>query len=238
MLLPYDWEVPEVFRQRLGEKAGKQRVMTADGHVLLVLHKVPAASENHREGVLFWRKPDGQWQSTGRGDGLYALRKHVEAFAEAVDLLDDRCEGAVCAADYFAVLSAVVPLHRTIGHTYQALQGAREAVSDDRELILLRDRAGEIERTADLLHHEATNGMNFRMAQRSEELTASSHDLARAGHRINLLAAIFLPLTAITSVFSMSLRSGLERFSPALFWIVLATSVGVGLWMGRKLERQ
>ncbi len=52
-LLPSDWNVPAVFRQRLGESAGRQRVMAADGHLLLVLHAPPGADEAGRRGRFF-----------------------------------------------------------------------------------------------------------------------------------------------------------------------------------------
>ena len=53
------WQVPGVFRSRIGERAGRQRVMTADGHLLFILHKVPRAGTAERESALFWRSPLG-----------------------------------------------------------------------------------------------------------------------------------------------------------------------------------
>ena len=37
-LLPAPWQVPSVFRERMGTQVGRQRSMVADGHLLLVLH--------------------------------------------------------------------------------------------------------------------------------------------------------------------------------------------------------
>src|SRR5438045_260505 len=65
-VIPHNWEVPQVFRGRLGTHAGRQRVMSADGHLLLILHEVPGRKEATERGArLYWRKPDGTWQSTG-----------------------------------------------------------------------------------------------------------------------------------------------------------------------------
>jgi hypothetical protein len=40
-VVPPSWEVPPQFRERLGERVGRQRAMLADGHLLLVLHRPP-----------------------------------------------------------------------------------------------------------------------------------------------------------------------------------------------------
>ena len=42
-LIPAIWTVPEVFRERLGRRIGRQRMMFADGHLLLVLHAPPVS---------------------------------------------------------------------------------------------------------------------------------------------------------------------------------------------------
>ena len=51
-ILPATWEVPAEFRSRLGEKAGRQRAMMAEGHLLLVLHAPPKKDEPDRKGRL------------------------------------------------------------------------------------------------------------------------------------------------------------------------------------------
>jgi Mg2+ and Co2+ transporter CorA len=232
MLIPQDWDVPAVFRQRLGDTVGKQRVMAHDGDLFLVLHKLPDPSSPERQGVLFWRQPTGQWLGTPRGDGLQMLRRHLEEFDAAVDALEGACDKAVSAADHYTVIQRITPLHRTISHLYATLQSAREAVPNERELILLRDRAGEIDRAADILQHEAIHGLQFRMAQRAEDLSQSSHDLAAAGHKLNTLAALFLPMTAVATMMGMNLRHGLEGYtSPILFWSVVAGALGLGFFL-------
>jgi Mg2+ and Co2+ transporter CorA len=71
--------------------------------------------------------------------------------------------------------------------------------------------------------------MNYTLARRSEELAQSSHQLAEAGHRINMLAAIFLPLMTVATLFGMNLISGLEDRSPVIFWIVGAAGLLLGM---------
>ena len=235
MLLPQEWNVPRSFCDRLGDGVGRQRAMAADGHLLLVLHKVPQSGVPEREGILFWRDPNGQWVTTGRGEGIGALRRHVEEFAAAVDGLEAAYEQANDAESFWHIIGGIVPLHRSVTHLHSVLQAAREAVSQDRDLITLRDRAGEVDRAADLLHTDALNGMSYTLARRSEELARSSHELNQAGHRINLLAAVFLPLTAVASAFGTNLRSGLEPHGPLAFWLMLAAAIALGFavrnWM-------
>ena len=60
-LLPSDWTVPAQLRSRLGNTAGRQRVLEGEGHLILVLHAPPGADETGRRGRFFWRAPDGTW---------------------------------------------------------------------------------------------------------------------------------------------------------------------------------
>src|SRR5512139_3875024 len=63
--IPKDWDVPAIFRARMGTQAGRQRAMMADGHVLLVLHELPdPLSPGKRKARLFWRKPDGGYRTS------------------------------------------------------------------------------------------------------------------------------------------------------------------------------
>ena len=126
-------------------------------------------------------------------------------------------------------------LHRTSRNLLRTLQEAREAI-DDRELINLRDRAGEVERASELVVSEARDGLDFTSAQQAEAQAKVSLQLAREGHKLNTIAAVFLPITALASIFSMTLRSGLERwFSPWLFWFIVAAGVALGMTMKAQL---
>lgn len=237
MLIPDTWSIPHTIKQRMGERAGRQRAMEAEEHLLLVLHRVPKPGVPEREGVLFWRSPHGTWQTTGRGEGLNALQRHVETFAEAVDHLEAMYEKASDVTSYYRVIGAIVPIHRSASHLHAALQGAREMIADDRDIISLRDRAGEIERAAELLHADALNAVNFLVAQRSEELAESSHRLSLAGHRLNTVVTLLLPVTALAGVFGMNMSSGLEGRPPWLFWTTVAVAFLVGLAMREAVAR-
>lgn len=230
-ILPPTWKLPEEIVARLGETAGRQRPMLAAGHLLLVLHEPPGPDDTHRVGRYFWRDADGTWKSNNLGPGIQALRKHVTEFVDRVEKLDDECQSAVTADDYFRILQQVTPLFRTIRNLHAALQEAREKLPHDRELISVRDLAGAAERAAELLQTDARHGMDFTIARSAEEESHRTYQMAVSSHRLNILAAIFLPLATISSVLGMNLRHGWENGETAFFWIAVAIGAFAGMML-------
>ncbi|MBC8012001.1 MAG: hypothetical protein H7067_18095 [Burkholderiales bacterium] len=227
-LLPIDWAVPALFRRRLGVKAGRQRAMAADGHLLLVLNTVPEAGSYKRKAVFFWRDAKGAWKSTASVEGLRSLQRLVESFAQAANELEERLDkGDDSAATLHEVVSRSVPLARAARNLHLALQEARQAVEDP-ELINLRDLAGEAERTLELVREDAKVGLEFLLARKSEEQAEQATRIAETGHRLNLLAAVFLPITALGAIFGMNLAHGFERAGPVMFWFITLATIGCG----------
>ena len=225
-LLPSDWAVPAIFRRRLGNRPGRQRAMAAEGHVLLVLNAVPDEGGFRRKAGIFWRDPQGKWRSTLSVEGLRSLQRLVEGYSQVAQQLEERLEKSEETATILhEIVSRCVPVGRATRNLHLALQEARQAV-DDPELINLRDLAGEADRTIELVREDAKIGLEFLLARKSEEQAAQSERIAKAGHRLNLLAAIFLPVTALGGLFGMNLHHGFEEASPALFWMV-TLSAGV-----------
>lgn len=238
MKLPGAWGLPEAIKNRFGRKSsGKQRAMFADGHLLLVLHKVPQHGERERETVFFWRKPDGNWEYSGRGIGLPALKKHLEEYQEEAKKLSQKYEKAEIAADYFQILEDLVPIQRAAQNLHATLQDAREAVPSDREIIDLRDWAAEIDRNLELLHLDTQNALDFKIAKQTEEQAEIGLRSLKAAYRLNILAAIFFPLTAISCVFGMNLPSGLENAPIAFFWFVFLSGIALGFVVRRWVEQ-
>lgn len=233
-IVPVAWNVPAKIRERFGDSAGRQRAMSADGHLLLILHEPPGANDRSRRARLFWRDPAGKWAWTTNGNTSQLLKEHITEFTERVDRLENQLTSACCADDYFRILQAVAPLHRTGRNLHTTLQQARELFPDDRSIIAARDAAGDIERSLELLHTDAKNGLDYTVAQRTELQSQQSHDMAVSAHRLNVLAALFFPITAISSVFGMNIKNGLESFPDMwLFWGVLAAGFLSGLWLAR-----
>jgi hypothetical protein len=228
-LIPRAWEVPEIFRQRLGNKVGRQRLMAADGHLLLVLHAPPRPNEKERQGRFLWRRPDGTWTSNDLGGGAQAVNKHLDEYADLLQKHDEQEENATSVEDYFHVLEALSPLMRSARHQHLVFQEARKECPEDREIINFRDRAYEIERSAELLSSETTHSLDYAMAQRAEEQADSSRRMAVSAHRLNLLVAFFFPIATLSGIFGTTFRHGWEDHQPP--WPLLAM-VAVGLLAG------
>lgn len=64
-----------------------------------------------------------------------------------------------------------------------------------------------------------------------------AQQMATTGHRLNIIAALFLPVTAVASVLSMQVSSGLAN-TPFNFWTVLFAGSLLGgslaLWVSRR----
>ncbi len=228
-MIPPTWDVPATFRSRLGNSVGRQRSMLADGHLLLVLHAPPQPDQDDRQGRFFWRKPDGNWVSDQLGGGPSAVNRHLEEYDQLIDRLEIQEQHAKNARDYFEVMEALTPLHRAAGNLYLALQEARKQCPEAREVIDMRDRAYEIQRSAELLSSGCKNALDYQMAKQAEEQARASQHMAVAAHRLNLLAAFFFPLATIAGLFGMEIRSGIERLpEPQTFIAVVA----IGLLFG------
>lgn len=229
MQLPGMWELPEPIKKRFGQKSlGKQRAMSADGHLLLVLHKVPTSDKRERESILFWRKSNGEWLCSERGEGLHRLRKHLEEYAQAEERFSQAFAHADEADEYFRLLRDLAPVQRSANNLYATLQAARELIPEEQNIIDLRDQAYAIDRTLELLYTDTKNAIDFHIAKMSEEQARLSMQSLHTQNRLNILAAIFFPLTAIASIFGMTLRSGLENAPVPVFWAIFLIGIVLG----------
>lgn len=227
------WNVPEVFRNRLGAKVGRQRPMVADDHLLLVLHAPPKPDENERVGRFFWRAPDGLWSSNALGGGPAALNQHLDEYYSIIQHLDEQEEKAASADEYFEIIEAVAPICRATRNLHQVLQETRSLCPDIREVIDVRDRAYELERTAELLYNGTKDGLEFAIAKRAEEQARSSQQMAWSAHRLNSLAAFFFPIATLTAVFGVNLPHGYEDSKPPYAFLIV---IVVGLALGAMLN--
>ena len=89
-------------------------------------------------------------------------------------------------------------------------------------MFLLRNLASTVERTAELLKEDATYSLEYFMAKQAESQ-------ALAGHRLNLIAAIFFPILAFASIFGMNLEHGFDHEAPWLFWLFVAIGIVIGM---------
>jgi len=238
-VIPHNWDVPQIFRSRLGTHAGRQRVMNADGHLLVILHDVPKAEVTDRTARLFWRKPDGTWKSSGSSvTTIAALRTHVEEFSAAVDAMESRAAAAKRASDWFELLHDSAPLLRTARNMTSVLQEAREIAKTDAALIAVRDAGQDIERAVELIHGHARSGLDYSIAKNTEDNALNSQHVLESGHRLNLIAATFLPITALGTVLGMNLEHGLEHWqAPWAFWAFAAAAFLLGFIIRASLPK-
>lgn len=229
-ILPSAWTIPQSIRDRLGDAAGKQRAMEADGHLLLVLHQPPTAAESERIGRYFWRDPSGSWKSTFSGTGVQSLKAHAEEFAARIDKLEDALQAATTSTEFYGILRELAPVARSARNLHAALQQARELCPKDRDLIGIRDRAGELERAAELAQHDAQASLDFQVAFHQEQESQRSYEMAVATHRLNLLVALFFPIATLSSIFGMNMAHGFEHApAPVTFYAVIAVSLLAGV---------
>ncbi len=234
-LLPAGWGVPQAFRDRLGDEAGRQRLMEADGHLLLVLHAPPRAGDPYRRGRLFWRSDAGLWKPQSLTHDKHAVGELIDEYEALANEIENQHNDSSTAEDYFAILTALNPLVRATHNLYDVVQEARQAAPDDRKLILLRDRVYSLTRRLELLQQDSKNTLDFVVARRAEQQAESARGQARAAHRLNLLAALFFPLATLTSLFSVQFAHGLESFDAANAPLPFVALVAVGLMLGAVL---
>lgn len=239
-LVPADWQLPEEILRRLGDKPGRQRAMVAGGHLLLILHAPPRAEERERAGRLFWRNDAGEWRSSHHGEGPEAVNRHLEDYHRIVVDYDHAEDNLKDVEALRRVLEGLVPLQRATRNQHQALQDARRWVADDRQLINLRDRAYELERSAEILCQDVKNSFEFLETRQGEAQAQAAHEMSLAAHRLNLLVAFFFPLATLCTVFGMDLKHNLEEYLPApkAFLTVVGSGLGLGVLLAAMIFKQ
>ncbi|MBM4000502.1 MAG: hypothetical protein FJ297_13360 [Planctomycetes bacterium] len=228
-ILPAAWQVPAEFRKRLGNKVGRQRSMSAENHLLLVLHRPPAVDELEREGRFFWRQPDGTWSSSDDGGGPGSMNRFLDRYEERIEALDQDEERALSAPAYFQVVNELSPVLRSLRNAHQAMSEGRKLIADDRDLLNARDRAYDLERRAELLFQDTKSSLDYLQARQAERHSQASHRMEQAAHRLNLLAAFFLPIATISGILEINPTQAWSHVERP--WTILAV-VGLGLVTG------
>ncbi len=232
MKLPHGWDLPEAVTIRLGRRrAGRQRAIAEAGHLLLILHRPPAKDVDEPESALFWRDPAGKWRASV-GGGLSSLRELLQDYAALENEIEAEHNQSSTAATLFSILERLAPLSRASTHLYETLQTARTAIGPDPEILDLRDEAYLIQRSFELLYTEAKHSLEYDIARRAEQQTELSNQAVLSAHKLNTLMALFLPLTAVASIFGMNLPSGIDHLSITGFWAVLIGALLLG-WLVR-----
>lgn len=238
MKIPPGWDLPIAIRSQFGDRSGRQRAIFSDGHLVLVVHEIPSERTKHRDGVYFWRQPCGEWRTTARGQAKPALTKLISEYEAEITRLEELHEVGTTATQTFKVLERLGPLKRAIRNCSDALAKANEQLNSaetSQDFQPFADHASDVARSGELLHHDARNALDFHIALQGEIQAQHTREVEKATHRLNTLATVFLPVTAVASVFGMNLHSGLEDAPSWMFWCILVGSVVAGLLVSEVL---
>lgn len=234
-LIPANWsDFPDEFRDRLGSSVGRQRCMVAANQLLIVAHHVPEHDEHARRGLLFWMNAQGEWRASNGDPGKAALQMHLDRYAKRVDAYEAEETRAQTADDYLKLLDGLVPIVRSAKNLLATLEEARKEFPKERSLIDHRDRAYDISRQVELLYEDSKNAMEVTLIRRADEQTAVTHRMAVAAHRLNLLAAVFLPLATLGSIFGTTLTDNWSwSKTPLGFACFVISGIVLGLALAR-----
>lgn len=233
MTAPKVWDLPSEIRRRLTDRSVRQRTLVAGEHVLMALHEAPKARTSDRKVAYFWKNAQGEWFFSGRGAGLAPLRMMIDAYEAAVEELEAVRNADPDTRGLYRILEHATPLLRAARNLFDALERARVAITDPSQRQPLErpaDRMSDVIRAAELLRDDARHALDYEIARESRVQSQVNREQARAAHRLNVLAAIFLPLGTIAAAFGMNISHGLETGPPWIFWLV--TSAGAALGIG------
>ena len=206
-LIPKQWQVPQIFRDRLGADPGKQRVMSEEGQYLIILHKVPSAvDKGARTAALFWINEVGEWKSTPDSGGISGLIQHLDEYEEATKKLEAELDSPVAlqsAEHLHEIHDNATPLYRASRHLLAVMEELRGLLPENRKLLILRDTAVNIERSADLLLADTKSSLEFLIVKNSMKQADAAHVATLEANKLNRLAAFFFPVITIASILSI-----------------------------------
>jgi len=234
--LPKIWDLPLALRIQLSSRGGRQRALTDDQHLVLVLHSYrsskPSASKRLQPTpVYFWRTPEHEWHFSERGGGFQALESIVQDYEDRVIQLEEANTLATKPEQWFGILDTLTPLLRSARGVSETLLKAYEETNCGQQRELLQkvcDQASETVRIAELLMEDVRRAIQFALVRQQERQSGYIRQQSSAAHRLNVLAAVFLPVATVSSVFGMNLHHGFENWSPITFWAVLISAMVLG----------
>lgn len=238
-LIPSSWSsFPAEFRARLGSTVGRQRVMVAESHVLIVAHMVPEHDEATRRGVLFWRDGTAEWRCSLGDPGALAIELHLDRYAKKIDFYEVQEAAASKADDYLPLLEGLAPIVRSTRNLLESMEEARKVLMDDRSIIDHRDRAYDLSRQAELLYEDAKNSMDVAVVRRADEQAQATHQMTVAAHRLNILAATFFPFATLGAIFGTTLTDNWAWSRSAVpFAVFLVAGLLIGLVLAKFISR-
>lgn len=231
VLLPKTWAMPDVFRRRMGEDVGRQRLMKEEGQFLAILHQTPKAEDKgRREGALFWIDGEGNWKSAPASGGRSALRAHVDAYAARARELDGLLDKTNSAEEVHEVIDQAAPLQRASRNMLEVLQDLRDALPDDEKMLAIRDLAVGLERSMDLLVQDAKSSLDFLIAKSAAEQAKAAASATEEARKLNRLAAFFFPLLTLAAIFGINRPSEVLTYDWLFVFCAVGLAIGAVVW--------
>lgn len=234
-IIPKSWDIPIIFRNRMGQDVGRQRLMVEEGHCLVVLHELPEVGDKGvRKPALFWVSDDGGWKSMPTSGGRSALRQLVQDYYDKVMGLEaalTEMNGAETAEKVHDIIDEAGPMQRAVRNVSAVMQELRMAVNSDREVLIIRDMAVSAELSIDLVLADAKSTLDYVTAKNAMIQAKESKKAAREAQKLNRLAAFFFPLVTLASLFGMNPPSEVLKHVGVHVVICLGLLMGAVLWV-------
>lgn len=234
-IIPKAWDIPEAFRNRMGQGVGKQRLMNEEGHLLAVLHELPAKGDRGvRKPALFWVNNLGEWKSMPSSGGRAALKQLVQDYHQKVMDLEAKLghmDGGETAENVHEVLDEAAPLYRALRNLAAVMQELRTALNSDREVLNIRDTALAAELSIDLVLADAKSSLDYLIAKNAMIQAKESKKATKEAQKLNRLAALFFPLVTMASLLGMNPLG--KTLSNGGFYVVIISGLIMGcfLWI-------
>jgi Mg2+ and Co2+ transporter CorA len=234
-IIPKAWDIPEVFRNRMGQDVGKQRLMKEAGHHLVVLHELPKKGDRGvRKPALFWVNEVGEWKSMPASGGRSALKQLVQDYHHQVMDLEARLghmDGDETAENIHEVLDQAAPLYRAVRNLAAVMQELRTALNTDREVLDIRDMALAAELAIDLVLADAKSSLEYLIAKNAMIQAKESAKATKEAQKLNRLAALFFPLVTLASLFGMNPPGETLKHGSVYVVIISGLVMGGLLWL-------
>lgn len=221
--LPAPFEPERELLDQLSNHPGNQRCVVGRDELLLITHDVPRAGTPSRDALVFWRRQDEVWVDFSGTKGFRKLGDLLDRYTRVITEQQTLLDQAGSASEVFKLARAAGPLARGAKNLATAIDQTLSNDEDNRELRSYRDRAREIERTAEQASQDARLALEFWQVERVEKQQQAVEKLTRTATWLIFLIVATFPIFLLGALASMRVD-----LSTAWFWLVLIAGIGGG----------
>jgi Mg2+ and Co2+ transporter CorA len=225
-------KVPPNLQALLAETIRRQRYLSEGDCFALILHQLPAPDSEERVPCLFVSQSTPTTAPLEAVKGPYQGIKPLLADYDAeLDTLEDALESTSDLQLLFDLQQRLIPTARSLRNAVRVLEGAHVAHRKHRGLTATLEYAHELGRDLDILEASLATKIDNQQSRILLQQAQATARLEEKNHRLNMILAMFLPLTALTSAFGMNLDSGLDTTWVPYFWSVWLVGLSLGVVM-------